>query len=425
MAGGGLTKLAGARTQVLGDLANLETKGWVFVDTLVDLLCALDRGYLGATLASAVGVGTSAETFVEALLTLGLPWLGLARVGIVPRPDGPPRQVFQLTTRARETLGPGAPPATRAPRIPPLIVQPNLEVTAFLDDATLHTLYMLHRIGERASRQTHSAVFALTAQTVQRAYGYGLDADSVLRFLRSNSRTPLPANVEFALRDWQRVHGKITLYAVGSLIEHTDGDKLDLDLGNIDHLRDEQEPIVRLDGTRAFVPGEGDAIRRVYGGKRSVRFDYEATPIPSLERTAPLTFRAVDGILDLVTESVLSRIAVEEDGGWRIDETGIGGAGVTLDDVLAFLRERVLGDLPTEDELRLRAACGDQLYADLREGVAVVLVSTPELADTLEEIAATQGWVEERLGPKALLVRAGAVESVRDTLTSLGLARDT
>jgi hypothetical protein len=429
MAQGGLSRLAGARTQVLGDLANLSITGWVFVDALIKLLCALDRGYLGATLTSALGPGTSPEYFVEALLTMGLPWLGLARVGMVPSSDGPPRQVFQLTKRAMETLGPGAPPATRAPRIPPLIVQPNLEVTVFLDDATLHTLYMLHRIGSRVARQTHSAVFALTAETVQRAYGFGLDADGVMRFLRSNSRTPLPANVEFALRDWQRVHGKITLYATGTLIEHHNPDKLDLDLGNIEHLREGTEPIVRLGGGLAFVPGETDAIGRVFGTKRAVRFDYHAPPAANLVRKAPLTFQATAGGLDLVTEATLIRIGDMEGEGpdacWRIREERLAAGDFSLDEALGFLRARVVDGVPTEDELRLRAAAGDALYADVHAGVAVVLVSSPELADTLVEIAATEGWVEQRLGPKAILVRAGAEERVRETLSSLGLARDT
>jgi len=44
--------------------------------------------------------------------------------------------------------------------------------------------------------------FRLTRHDVEAAVLYGVSADAILQFLQSYSRTPIPQNVEYSIRDW-------------------------------------------------------------------------------------------------------------------------------------------------------------------------------------------------------------------------------
>jgi hypothetical protein len=97
-----------------------------------------------------------------------------------------------------------------------LIVTPDFEVVLFPtgDDAEL--VHELDRfcVREGASETLH---FRIVDKSVQRALAEGLYLSRILATLRTHSRTPVPQNVLFSIRDWAHRTGVMTLGSKGLL----------------------------------------------------------------------------------------------------------------------------------------------------------------------------------------------------------------
>jgi hypothetical protein len=164
----------------------------------------------------------------------------------------------------------------------------------------------------------------LDAASVQRAYGRGRHAQEVIDFLLAHSRAPLPPSVEFTLRDWERVHRKVTLYAHGALLHQPDPDRLDLLLAALAHARADLAPPARLSATDAFLPNLPPDLAR-HGAMGPVKvFDLADAPVhagdPCLRHTGDLRLEPAPGGLDLVTAALLPSLARPTgDGAWRLD----------------------------------------------------------------------------------------------------------
>ena len=91
-----------------------------------------------------------------------------------------------------------------------LVVTPDFEVVLFKtgDDADL--MHDLDRfcLRERAEETVH---FRIQESSVRRAMIEGMRLDRILETLESNSRTPVPQNVTYSIRDWARSLGRMTL----------------------------------------------------------------------------------------------------------------------------------------------------------------------------------------------------------------------
>jgi hypothetical protein len=91
-----------------------------------------------------------------------------------------------------------------------LVVTPDFEVVLFStgDDAEL--VHDLDRFCVR-DKQAGTIHFRITAESVRRALIEGMRLDRMLAVLEGNSRTPVPQNVTYSIRDWALQSGLMVL----------------------------------------------------------------------------------------------------------------------------------------------------------------------------------------------------------------------
>lgn len=123
---------------------------------------------------------------------------------------------LRLTKVGARLLGAldGAPHLT--PAIGCLIVTPDFEIVLFPtgDDAEL--VHELDRFAVR-ERQGETLHFRLNEKSVQRALSEGMYLSRILAALRGHSRTPVPQNVLYSVRDWGAHAGLMMLDERGVL----------------------------------------------------------------------------------------------------------------------------------------------------------------------------------------------------------------
>jgi hypothetical protein len=129
--------------------------------------------------------------------------LGLAERGRLGGGPAAPLS-FRLTESGRTVFGAPevAPPPEPAERRC-LVVQPNFDLVAYLDQADARTAGLLGRIAESGS--AHSGpiqTFRLTQISVYQAEENGLSHAQIVEFLQQHSQRALPANVMRSLSDW-------------------------------------------------------------------------------------------------------------------------------------------------------------------------------------------------------------------------------
>lgn len=434
----GAARLAGIRQQLQDDLRKLGADGWFRLDAAKETLLALDRGYLAQGLDGAFGAKVQDPArFVEAVLALALPWMGFARLGRCA--DG--ATALRWTPRGRRALGLDGPLDEDHAKPAPWVVQPNLEVAVFLDEARLDALAQLYKVGAReVERADRVARFVLEPEAIQRAYGRGVDADAVIAFLQAGARAALPASVEFALRDWDRVHRRVTIYAGGALVECEDPEKLDALLDALAHAKGPERDARRLGPGEAFLPSASDealagvtrALEAARVKPRVLDLGLEGAPTPSLKHVEGEVFEVAPGGLDLVTAAELPWVALPVEPGpsgaarWRVEPAKVTSrwGAQAWPRLESFLRPRLLGPWSGNLRLGLRALVEPQRQGRVEEGAELLLVSDPEVADALLEIPAVEEWVQRRLGPSALWLARGGAAPVRAWLQRLGLARE-
>ncbi len=161
---------------------------------------------------------------------------------------------MRLTSSGARLFGLERPGSTSVPRVGSVVVTPDFEVVLFPtgDDAEL--VHDLDRfcVREKLGSLLH---FRVTQEGVTRALKDGLGVADILRILEGHSRTPVPQNVLFSIRDWALRAGLMRL-----------SDDLVLVCEEPDVLRRfQQDP-----GTRKYVAELLD--------ERSVRLKGRATP---------------------------------------------------------------------------------------------------------------------------------------------------
>jgi hypothetical protein len=132
----------------------------------------------------------------------------LVALGLVERArlggDASALHAFRLTNSGRAVFGAPevAPPSEPAERRC-LVIQPNFDVVAYLEQADARTAGILGRIAE--SDSAHSGpiqTFRLTQASVYQAEESGLSHTQIVDFLRRHGQPEPPANVLRSLDDW-------------------------------------------------------------------------------------------------------------------------------------------------------------------------------------------------------------------------------
>jgi hypothetical protein len=421
--------LIGARGYVLSVLRRSRMGQWTPLSAIIDLCAQLDRSYLPRALGK-IEPPIEPRVYIEAVLRRALMWMGLVELG--ESEDGV--EMIRATDRGIDVLGIDAEREEEEGGKSPgecLVVQPNFEVMLFLDPAPLKIVYRLYQIGRRDKLTDRVANFRLTAESVQRGFGLGLDADKVVELLNEYSHAPVPDTVSFQLQDWERVHQKLKLYANGLLVRHNDPDQLDLIIGQLRHSQGNEDfEAIRLGPSSAYIPdADTEGVERVTEQDDTVLIDYLGEIPPSLYFVDSLEVMVDTMESDFVTLSELDKIAEDLEDGYdttkffRLDVSKIKQRWPedTLESVIEFLDQRSDGGLPSMQALRLRNVLDEPLEVAMSRGVTVIVMEDEASADHFASIPECDPIIERRLGEVAFAIKRGQEEVLDEILEELGV----
>src|SRR5262249_38218135 len=138
-------------------------------------------------------------------LMVTLPWRGVVERGRASEGEGSP-WCFRLTPLGRAVFAaPDAIAVPPEPNEPFLVVQPNFDVVAYLDRASIAAGATLGGLTEGAAGAASAGPVQpvrLTPASVYLALENGISQSEILEFLRSQARNELPANVAQSLAEW-------------------------------------------------------------------------------------------------------------------------------------------------------------------------------------------------------------------------------
>jgi hypothetical protein len=420
----------GARGYVLSVLRRAKLSGWTPIDALIELCDSLDRGYLSRTLGR-TGYDDEPRAFIDAVLRRTLTWAGFVAIG--GSDDG--MLLARFTEQGQQALGQTDAGARPVGPSPCLIVQPNFEVMVFIDAAPLDLLFALTSVAERISQADRVVTYRMSSESVQRGLAMGYEVEELITALERASHAPIPASVLFELRDWERVHGNVTVHARGYLIRQRDVEQLELHLGQLAHELGEEATILRLDGRSAFVVTEQKTLISRFSSRHRARWlGYDEEQVrPCLHFVDPLTVMIDPLNCDITTARTLERIAE------ALEDKGPDGSlffalcpqrirrqwpEAPLPAVLDFLRPRVEGGLPSEQALRLRAAIDAPPRARIMPTITVVVVDDEKIARQLEDIDEARAMIIESLGERAFAIAAHDQLEFEALLGELGFLCD-
>lgn len=426
----------GARGYVLSVLKRARVSQWTPVKAMIDLCAQLDKNYLPRAL-SKVEPPVAPRRLIDAVLRHGLIWLGVIEFGL----SDDQVEMMRVTPRGAKLLGmklknkSDAKDDSAADEDGCMVVQPNFEVMLFLDPAPLKVVYRLYEVGQRSKLSERVANFHLSAESVQRGLGMGLTADEIVETLSTYSHAPVPDSVAFQIRDWERVHRKLQLFANGVLVRHPDPDKLDLLLGQLRHAqRDDQGndtfESYRLGPESAFLACDNPpGLEKLVEQQDGLLIDYLGEIPPTLYFVDILEVMIDPLETDIVTLSELEKI------GDRLDDSTPRQRFYALDmnkirvrwpedplaGVEAFFDARTDGGLPPAQALKFRGLLDKPLEAIISREVTVVVLESADIADRFVEIPECEPLIERRLGDSAFAIKREHEAELNELLEELGI----
>ncbi len=418
--------LIGARGFVISVLRRAHFDQWVALDALAQLCTQLDRHYLERTL-SQLHRKPDPDEFIRAVLERTLVWAGILELGSAK--EG--QRLARLTDRGARALGLDdsidSPPEGGC-----LIAQPNFEVMVFLENAPITVLHELYRVGERRKLSDRVATFQLVAQSVQRGYALGADADSLVELLNDNGHAPVPDAVAFELQNWERVHRRLTIHLGGASLRHPDPEKFDLICGQLEHdLRDSDADLIRLGPRDAFVTDANDAaLERTAAAEDALLLDALGPPPRSFYFVDPLVLMIDPYDLDVATRVELTKLAVlledessERNQFWELQPDKIRARfpDDPLGAISDFLDARCDGGLPAAQSLRLQSELKSPPRIHIESDVTVLTFQNIDAADRFEDLSEAPDMVARRLGPKAFAIHTSQVPLLDEIIDELHL----
>lgn len=413
--------LAGPRGSVFAAIRRLNPNDWFDVEETVKTITNLEAQYLKSALPIPQGDETSPFTFVRGVISIALPHVGAVELG--KGANGETRA--RLTEVGRAMLGMAGPPEEPTGK-GAILVEPNFEITAFLDLINLRLLFDLSRFAELVRTSERVARYRLSGESAQWGYARGYVAEGIVELLTEFSAQPLPPSVTFALQDWERLHRRVTVFVNGDLVCATGRSDPEVVQSGVEFAVQNPDEVERIDVIHTFVTsGHAEPLGRALHATKATVIDYEGPVVPTLEWVDDERVRAPVGATDLRTMARLLRVALSEgEGIYRIapdlvrsnfgDDDGYG-------EVIGILGEGLVGGLSAEREIALKGLLGEP--ADSRiETVQVLLVSSADDGDRIDRIESVKGYIAERLGPRAFRVADGQAKKLSDSLRKLGIA---
>ncbi|MDZ7815461.1 MAG: helicase-associated domain-containing protein [Planctomycetota bacterium] len=133
---------------------------------------------------------------------------------------------FSMTPEGRYCLGLTDEPVTESEEQACLVVQPNFEIVVYPRKARPESLHFLGTFCDLESDQ-ESLVYKMSLNSIYRAADAGLDIDAIFAFLKKNSTTSIPDNVEKTLQEWWDRCNMIFFAETADLIELSEAEPYD------------------------------------------------------------------------------------------------------------------------------------------------------------------------------------------------------
>lgn len=415
------TPLQGPRGSVLSALRRLAPNDWFDLEVTLTTITQLESRYLASALPIASGDEASIEAFVRGVVTLTLTHVGAIELGT----GSSGKRRARLTDLGRALLGIGDTP-TEATGRGAILVEPNFEVTCFLDLASLRLLFDLSRFAELTRTSERVVRYRLHGESVQWGYARGYTADGIARILGKFSAQPVPPAVTFALQDWERLHRRVTVFLAGDLVAATGRTEPEVLQSGLEFAIEGDESVEVIDDVHTFViAGHTDSLDRSLNAHSPRTIDYSGAVVPSLYWMDEERLRAPVGATDIRLLARLQQVCDRED-----EETlrlapdrvrSQWGDPAGYERLIEVLRSGLVGGLSAEREILLKRLLGRP--ADARvEDMEVLVVSSAEDGDRLARISAVSEFIAERLGPKAFHVVPGCTARLTELLRSLGIS---
>lgn len=361
--------------------------------------------------------------WLEAALRGPMVALGLVQIGST---DQVPL-AFRLTDLGRRVLLETRAAAGRLTLVNPnasaelpnaWVVQPNFEIVVFLEHATPAQLAFIERHAERQASQTHTATYRLTAEALYTALEWGSELAEVLTVLESGAGVALPQNVRVELTQWAARREQITIYPAATVLEFPNAADREraLAAGLQGHPTGD---------TFVLVAPELTAELLAPWVRRSVA--YNAPPVRCLQVDEDGTLTLIPALTDLLVEAQTNRYAEQRAASigrrWKLTKASVSSAlaaGTSLEQIIHWLQARAVKEVPPLLLLALRGWTGQAPALALGE---VILLQCPDQAtcQALATSAMLSPFLHGLMAPTLLLVEAAALDTLRETLDSLGL----
>ena len=320
--------------------------------------------------------------------------------------------LFRLTALGRAVFGaPEVAPPTGPGAGRFLVVQPNFDLLAYMEEADAPSASLVGRMAESGSAQSGPVrTFRLTQSSIYQAEESGLSHDRIVAFLEQHARGALPANVLRSLADWSGKRARLVLRSNATLLgfpseadrdaylkQHTGtacGTRFVLAAGPQD------KPLAR---------GGDLTMNHLWPGRRTLVLDEHGR----MKATEPL---------DIVQRARIVRITQPIATGWQISAESIGraaAAGMRPSQVHEWLSSLLATAMPSLLRHAVDAWIGKTEAVEL--GDAVILhVPADEPFRAIAASPRLQPYLLGGPGPHWFLVRREARKPLAAALKELG-----
>jgi hypothetical protein len=269
--------------------------------------------------------------------------LGLVERGNLPS-DQDFRYCFRLTPLGRAVFGaPEIGMEEKSYSTKFLMVQPNHEVVAYLEEAEPKKVWPLALLTRSASSASGPVqTLTLTRLSVYAALESGMPAGEIQKFLAEHSKSGLPANVAQSLVEWTRKHEALVIRT---------GVTLQVCSDEPDEKRISQGKGQKVGDHFLLLPQLSLPSR-----ERSCVWDHQSQPRPSWEINEEGFVRVGKGA-EAVALARLSQFADPVSGGWQIAAASVRRArerGIPVEQILNWIEAHQAKQSPPLVEMAIR-----------------------------------------------------------------------
>jgi Helicase conserved C-terminal domain len=337
--------------------------------------------------------------------------LGLVERGKVRRGKSADH-AFRLTPHGRAVFGaPDVAPPPDPVEARFLLIQPNFDVIAYLDQANAPTAAMLGRLA--ASDAVCSGpvqTFRITQTSVYQAQEGGLSQSQIVEFLRRHSQCELPANVLHAISDWSRRRERLTLRSGVNVLGFTSTDERDAYLKRHPGAACGAWFVLVADRDQGRARGSKALLSdHLTGGRRTLELDEEGR----IRSTEPV---------DIVQRARLDRLAQPTGNGWRLSGDSVrraAAAGLKPAQIQRWLQDHLASPMPPLIEEAINVWLGSGRPLELAEAV-LLHVPDEESYRAIATSARLRRFLVGSPGPRWLAVKRESRTELAAVLRDLG-----